>query len=228
LPEFKGLIFDFNGVLLWDNELHEAAWRIYSDRLRGFPLSLEEMHAHVHGRVNADIFAYLLGEPVAEDELERLAEEKESIYRELFLTAKDPPQLSPGAIELLDDLYDKRIPMAIATSSAEPNVSFYIHHLQLDRWFSPERLVYDQGSFPGKPAPDIYLEAADRLGLDPRDCIVIEDSLAGIQAAAAARVGWIVVLATEERHHILSTVPEVNELIQSLQAFDHRRVQGLR
>jgi HAD superfamily hydrolase (TIGR01509 family) len=228
LPEFKGLIFDFNGVLLWDNELHEAAWHIYSARLRGYPLALEEMHAHVHGRVNADIFAYLLGEPVAIDELERLAEEKESIYRELFLTAKEPPQLSPGAIELLDDLHDNRISMAIATSSSEPNVKFYVHHLQLDRWFPPERLVYDQGSFPGKPAPDIYLEAARRLGLHPRDCIVIEDSLAGIQSAGAAGVGWIIALGPEERHQVLSTVPEVNELIQSLQAFDTQRVQGLR
>jgi HAD superfamily hydrolase (TIGR01509 family) len=227
LPEFTGLIFDFNGVLLWDNELHEEAWRIYSARLRSFPLSLAEMHAHVHGRVNADIFAYLVGEPVAGSELLRLAEEKESIYRELFLTAKDTPRLSPGAIELLDELHEKRVPIAIATSSAKPNVKFYVHQLQLDRWFAPERLVYDQGLFPGKPAPDIYLEAAGRLGLQPEDCVVIEDSLAGIHAATAAGIGWIIALGPEERHHVLSAVPGVNEWIPSLQGFDRRRINGL-
>jgi HAD superfamily hydrolase (TIGR01509 family) len=226
LPEFAGLIFDFNGVLLWDNELHEEAWRIYSARLRGFPLSLAEMHAHVHGRVNADIFAYLVGKPVPETELPELAEEKESIYRELFLTAKVPPQLSPGAIELLDDLQEKNIPIAIATSSAEPNVKFYVHQLKLDRWFAPERLVYDQGLFPGKPAPDIYLEAARRLVLQPGNCIVIEDSLAGIHAAAAAGIGWIIALGPEARHPVLSAVPGVNELIHSLEGFDRRRING--
>jgi len=219
LPEFQGLIFDFNGVLLWDNELHETAWRRYSAHLRGTPLSDQEMREHVHGRVNADIFAYLLGKPVASADLPILAEAKESIYRELCLAAGDIFRLSPGAVELLDAMQNAGIPFAIATSSAEPNVRFYIDHLHLDRWFEPERLIYDRGLYPGKPAPYIYLEAAERLGMLPAECVVVEDSSAGIQAATAAGVGWLVALGPPGRHPELRTLPGVDEVIVDLHAF---------
>ena len=80
-PRLAGVIFDFNGVLFWDNPLHEEAWRQYSARLRGRPLDDQEMMAQVHGRVNRDIFTYVLGAPPTDEALARLAEEKEIIYR---------------------------------------------------------------------------------------------------------------------------------------------------
>lgn len=219
MPEYRGVIFDFNGVLLWDNDLHENAWRQYSARLRGRSLSAAEMATQVHGRVNADIFAYLLDRPVAGEELLALAEEKEVIYRDLCLSAGDRFRLSPGAVALLDELQRQAVPFAIATSSAEPNVRFYRQHLGLDRWFSRERLIYDRGLYPGKPAPDIYREAAGRLGCSPEQCIVVEDSMAGIRAAVAAGVGWVVALGPEAKHPELLAWPGVNEAIVDLSRF---------
>lgn len=226
MPKFKGLIFDFNGVLLWDNDLHEEAWRRYSTHLRGYPLRDDEMHDHVHGRVNADIFAYLLGRYVAGEELLALAEQKECIYRELCLAAGERFQLSPGTIDLFEDLRAQDVPYAIATSSAEPNVRFYIEHLCLDRWFTPDRIIYDLGRYPGKPAPDIYLEAAGRLGLKPGQCVVVEDSLAGIQAAAAAGIGWIVGLGLPARQAALRDMASVREVISALTEFRLSLVAG--
>ena len=70
----------------------------------------------------------------------------------------------------------------------------------MDRWFDPRRIVYDDGTFPGKPAPDIYLRAAERIGLSPSRCIVAEDARSGIEAARRAGAGIIVaVTSTTDR-----------------------------
>ncbi len=222
-----GVIFDFNGVLFWDNPLHEEAWRQYSARLRGRPLADQEMTEQVHGRVNRDIFAYVLSRMPADDELARLAEEKEIIYRRLCLEAGEAFRLSPGAVELLDHLAASDVPRAIATSSPWVNLSFYIEHLALGRWFAPDRLIYDRGHYPGKPAPDIYLEAAEALRLPPAACVVVEDSLAGIAAARAAGIGRIVALGPAERHGELVALPGVTDVVVDLSQFPRHLLAGV-
>ncbi len=215
---FDGVIFDFNGVLLWDNALHEEAWRRYSARLRGRAMSDEEMRHHVHGRVNRDIFTYLLGRPLSDGELSPLAEEKEVIYRELARAAPEY-RLSPGAVELLDYLAIRGIPRAIATSSPAVNVDFYVDTLELGRWFDPSHIIYDRGLYPGKPAPDIYLEAAERLALPPARCVVVEDSLAGIRSAHDAGSGAIVAIGPPAEHGALRALPGVSAVIADLGGF---------
>lgn len=213
-----GVIFDFNGVLLWDNALHEEAWRRYSTRLRGAPMSAEEMRHHVHGRVNHDIFTYLLGRPLSDDEVRPLAEEKEIIYRDLARAAP-AYHLSPGAVELLDYLAAHAVPRAIATSSPAVNVTFFVEMLELGRWFDPARIIYDRGLYPGKPAPDIYLEAAGRLALPPARCVVVEDSLAGIRSAHDAGSGAIVAIGPPAEHAALGVLPGVSAVIADLGGF---------
>lgn len=216
---FEGVIFDFNGVLLWDNHLHEEAWRRFSARLRGYPMTLREMQLAVHGRVNRDIFEHVLGRPVAEAELKLLSEEKETMYRQLALDAIDDYQLSPGAVDLLDFLVANDIKRAIATSSPRVNVEFFIHHLDLYRWFTPETIIYDRGLYPGKPAPDIYFEAADRLGGPPERFVVVEDAVAGIQSARDAGVGAIVAIGPAAEHEKLIALPGVTAVIETLGDF---------
>ena len=80
----------------------------------------------------------------------------------------------------------------MATCAPLTNVEFYWKHLGLGRWFDADNLVYGDGSFPGKPAPDIYLMAAKKLGLSPKECVVFEDGASGIRSAAAAGCGGIV------------------------------------
>ena len=213
-----GVIFDFNGVLLWDNALHEEAWRRYSARLRGVAMSDKEMRHYVHGRVNRDIFTYLLGRPLSDDELRPLADEKEVIYRDLARAAP-AYHLSPGAVELLDYLVTRDIPRAIATSSPAVNVAFYIETLDLGHWFDPAHIIYDRGHYPGKPAPDIYMEAADRLVLPPGRCVVVEDSLAGIRSAHDAGIGAIVAIGPPADHAALGVLPGVSAVIADLAAF---------
>ena len=164
---FQGIIFDFNGVLWWDGHLQAQSWRQFSAELRGWPLSAEELAVHVHGRNNGYTLEYLLGRPVVGEELRALTQQKETIYRQLCLDEGEAFKLSPGAEDLLDFLAARQIPRTIATASEKTNLGFFVAHLHLDRWFDVGLIVYDDGSRPGKPAPDIYLQAAQNLGLAP-------------------------------------------------------------
>jgi beta-phosphoglucomutase-like phosphatase (HAD superfamily) len=179
----QGIIFDLNGVLWWDGALQEQAWAQFSSALRGWPLSPGEMALHVHGRNNHYTLEYLLSRPLVQGEVERLSEEKEAIYRQLCLTQGAGFRLSSGAALLLDWLAACGVPRAIATASGKANVDFFREHLGLDRWFGVEMIVYDDGTLPGKPAPDLYWRAAQVLGLPPSGCVVVEDSLSGLEAA---------------------------------------------
>lgn len=217
--KFEGVIFDFNGVLMWDNHLHEEAWRYLSARMRGTEMTIEEMHAAVHGRTNRDIFEYLLERPLSDSELRPLMEEKEAIYRQLALDNLDTYYLAPGAVDLLDFLADKGIKRAIATSSPRVNVDFFIEHLHLLRWFTPETIIYDHGRYPGKPAPDIYLEAAEQLGGPPEWFVVVEDATAGIQAAHAAGAGAIIAVGPADFHDRLAALPGVTMVVEDMTGF---------
>ena len=211
-----GIIFDFNGVLLWDNHLHEYAWTQVSTSHRGTPFSAEEIEFHVHGRNNRHTLEYLMGRVLPENELVDLIDRKEAIYRRLCLSQPAGFHLSPGAICLLDALVEQNIPRTIATAAGRGNLDFYLEHLKLDRWFDPNLIVYDDGTRPGKPAPDMYLQSAANLGLDPDVCVVVEDSVSGIQAAQAAGIGCIFALGPASTHEQLRHLPGVSRTIETL------------
>jgi len=198
--KYKGIIFDFNGVLWFDSHLQEQVWRQMSIEIRGIPLSLEEITIHVHGRNNRHALEYLTGESLSVKEIENLTEKKEETYRRLCLAEGDRFTLSPGATELFEYLIAHRIPHTIATASEKTNLDFFINHLSLEKWFNRELIVYDDGSFPGKPSPDIYLRAARNIGLEPGVCVVVEDSVSGIEAAATAGIGCVIALGPDYFH----------------------------
>lgn len=132
-------------------------------------------------------------------------------------------QLSPYYVDELttapreiDIIASRRIPHTIATASEKTNVLFFFEHLQLDKWFDVEKVVYDDGTLPGKPAPDIYLRVAQKLGLNPNDCIVVEDAQSGIKSAESAGIGKIVALGPQERHTQLLQLKGVDEVISNL------------
>lgn len=220
MQRFNGIIFDFNGVLWWDTALQEQSWQAYARQLRGAPFTKAEMDKHMHGRPNNEVLEYLTGRHLDADEVSRMTEEKETIYRAMCLELGADFCLSPGAVELLDFLTRNAIPHTIATASEKHNVDFFVKHLRLDTWFAVEQIVYDDGTFPGKPEPDIYQRAAAKIGLPPAECIVIEDSLSGIEAARRAGIGHIVALCTSSPRDLLRSLPCVNQVLDSLEDFD--------
>ena len=182
------------------------------------------MAVHVHGRYNRHTLEHLTGRAVTGSELEELTEQKERIYRQLCLEQGPGFALSPGAVELLDFLREHGIPRTIATASGRANVDFFAEHLDLARWFEIDRCVYDDGSRPGKPAPDIYRQAARNLGLEPAGCVVVEDSRSGLQAAQAAGIGYIVALGPASTHSQLAQMEGVSQVVESLQQLPRERL----
>lgn len=214
--KLEGIIFDFNGVLWWDTHLQEIAWKRFSETIRGTPLSSEEIRTHVHGRNNRYTFEYLTGRSINGGELAQMIQQKESIYRQMCLDQGADFKLSPGAVELLDYLVEHDIPHTIATASEKTNLNFFVAHLHLERWFDLGKIVFDDGTRRGKPAPDFYLDAARELGLDPPSCIVVEDSDSGIEAARAAGIGHVVALGPSEAHERLGRLDGVNRVVIGL------------
>lgn len=201
---YNGIIFDFNGTLFWDSELHMEAWREFSRRLRGTPFSDEEMLKYMFGRTNEDIIAYAIGKRPSPALVEKFAVEKEQVYRDMCKRHPEIFKLAPFAEEFLNYLKESNIPRTIATMSEKDNVDFYIKEFHLEKWFDVEKIVYSDGIIPGKPAPDIYLIAAKRLGLDPKDCIVVEDAISGINSAKSAGIGKVVAIASMEKPEFYS------------------------
>jgi HAD superfamily hydrolase (TIGR01509 family) len=216
---FRSIIFDFNGVLLFDAALQVQSWQGVAKDLRGHEMTEEELRVHMHGRPNSYVLSFLAGRQFAGPELQELVQRKESFYRELWLKTPRNFVLSPGAESLLDELADKDIPRTIATSSEKTNLDFFIEHLHLEQWFDLTHIVYDDGFRPGKPAPDIYLAAARNLHLTPAECIVIEDAVSGIQAARAARIGYIVGIGAHETHRKRLARDGASSVIESLHRF---------
>ena len=214
--KFKGLIFDFNGVLLWDDQIQRDSWRAFANQLCQRSLTDDDIDIHIHGRNGQYTLEYLLGEPVDTQKSAELTEQKEAIYQKMCLNLDGDFKLSPGAPELLDNLVKHEIPITIATASCRNNVDFFVEHLNLKKWFEIEKIVFDDGKTLGKPAPDLYISAAKKLNLPPRTCVIIEDSRSGIQAAHAADAGWLVALGPVEAHHKLAKLPGVNQVITSL------------
>lgn len=188
----KAIIFDFNGTLFNDSALHEKAWILIAKKLREKPLEIAEFYENLQGRDNLQITSHLLGYQPETEVAEAIAEEKEALYRQICKSPDGVHTLAVGAESFLNTVQNAGIPIAIATGSYLPNVQFYFQFLGLGRWFSMDRVVFDDGTYPGKPAPDVYLKACKTIDVQPHECLVFEDSYAGVRSANAAGIGRII------------------------------------
>ena len=180
----------------------------------------EEMVKHMFGRTNELIIKYLIGRQPSPEMVEKYGDEKEELYRQMCLKDKEKFHLAKGAPEFLDYLKENHIPMTIATMSDKKNVDFYVKHFHIDKWFDMDKVVYSDGKIPGKPAPDIYIIAAQKLGLKPEECIVVEDALSGITAAKDAGIGKIIAICSEEPPELYKNIPAVTGIIKDFYEFD--------
>lgn len=206
--DIQGVVFDMDGTLLHNMPFHQEAFDTFAQR-HGLPLLTLETRKWMDGKRNRDIFPHLLDRPaMTVDEVEVLADEKESLYRLLStgrLTAL------PGLLRLLDLLAQRGIPVSLATSAPLANVTHTLAELGLS-----ERLatIARSDTVPrGKPFPDVFLEAARLMDADPTRCVAFEDAPAGIIAARDAGMTTIA-LATSYTPEILSeTVPPPHAIV---------------
>lgn len=191
---YRGILFDFNGTLFFDSSKHKEAWQIFLPERIGREVTEEEIRKNCLGQNNSEIMHRYFGADISDKEVERLAYEKEALYRSLCLKDTENLHLVKGAEEYFDHLKDLDVPFTIATGSEIENVKFYFETFRIGRWFSLEKMIWDDGKIPGKPAPDFYLRAAEKIGLDASDCVIFEDSAAGVQSALNANAHAVVQL----------------------------------
>ena len=182
----RGVVFDLNGTLVDDIRFHFDAWRALGAEL-GLAMD-EATFQSFNGQKNDDIFRKLLGRAVSPDEIAQLGGRKEETYRALY---RPHLALVPGALSLLSRLRAARIPVAIASSAPPENRAMVIDGLGLSPYV---QTVVAAEHLPGKPAPDVFLEAARQLGVPPAACLAFEDAENGVRSAAAA--GMLVVAIT--------------------------------
>ncbi|MBQ8340924.1 MAG: HAD family phosphatase [Clostridia bacterium] len=204
----RSVIFDFNGTLFADSDKHREGWKRFLAKY-GLDVDDEELRTHYLGRTNPYILKRVFGEDLAPELIAARTLEKEATYRDCCREDPDSFHLIEGATAFLDFLKENGVDFTIATGSEYSNVDFYFAEFDLGKWFDRSRVVLDDGTFPGKPAPDGYLRAAKVLGVEPADCVVFEDSISGVRAAHAAGIGKIVALCTEVSAERLLSYPGV-------------------
>lgn len=187
----KGILFDFNGTMFPDTPFHIAAWRRIIREFFGKEMDDAEYWSRFHGTPNVDILSILSGGAMPLAQRMEISDLKEVYYREECLRRPEAFHLAKGLPQLLDALCAKGVPMAIGTSVGLVNLEFYMPHLHVTDWIPMERIVYQDGTRPGKPDPAVFLEAARRIGVAPEDCVGFEDSLMGLRALRSAGTGRI-------------------------------------
>lgn len=192
------VIFDFNGTMLFDTPLQYQAWNMIAEQTIGKSIGIDTFLRTANGRSSAETVDIFWGKSLTKDEKQALISNKRQAYKHLCLTHPELFHLADGIPEVLDLLKKHNIPFTIATSSNPASVDFYYEKLELNRWFHREDIVCTDGSFRGKPAPDIYCAAAKTLHMNPENCIVIEDAVAGAYAARGAGIGYIVIIDPED------------------------------
>lgn len=222
--DIRAVVFDMDGLMLDTEPLYKVAWQRASAEL-GFDLDDE-------------LYAKFVGRPTVECERELVAQFGSAFPLDRFRTrwaelwhaavAAHGIQQKPGLLELLAVLEARELAIAVATSSEADYAAFSLRHAGLEGRFSV--IVTGDEVARGKPAPDIYLEAARRLQRDPAQCVALEDSEAGI--VSASRAGMVALLipdwarpsvtAAQAAFRVLASLNEAHAVIQGLVAQEHR------
>ena len=172
-----GAIFDWDGVVIDSSSHHEKSWERLAAET-GFFLPPDHFKRGF-GMKNTFIIPKLLKWAEAPDEVHRLSLRKEALYRELVVEHGITPL--PGVTKWLDELRRFGIPCAIGSSTERLNIDTILNILGIGHYFSA--IVSADDVSRGKPDPEVFLTAAQRIGRDPAQCVVFEDALVGIEAA---------------------------------------------
>ncbi len=183
-----GVIWDLDGTLADTEYTHFLAWQAIC-RKYGQVLTWETFKP-TFGLGNPDALRLLIAGDLTDDDVQRLSDEKEALFRDNAGALGS----MPGALELARHLHALSIPQAIGSSAPPENIPHVLGILEVSDLFEATVSRWDVER--GKPAPDIFLAAADKIGVPPMGCIVLEDAPAGIAAARAGGMHSIALVGT--------------------------------
>ncbi|MFF4139181.1 HAD family hydrolase [Streptomyces mirabilis] len=175
------VIFDNDGVLVDSEPISNTILAAYLTEL-GYPTSYEESIRDYMGSA-----MHRIHELVQERSGQRLPEDFDDVFHgRVFAAFERELQPVPGAVQVLEKLAADEVPYCVASSGSHERIRVGHRKTGLDRWFDDGRVFSSQDVGRGKPAPDLFLHAAERMGVAPERCVVVEDSPLGVRAANAA------------------------------------------
>jgi len=211
----RAVIWDMDGVIIDSAEEHRQAWQRLAHE-EGVRFSNADFWSTFGKR--DDYIITLVWGVQSPERLQALADRKEAYFRALIRDSAAP---LPGSIELLRGLHEAGFAQALASSAPVENIRLISDVLGLGHYLTA--LVSGETVAHGKPAPDIFLKAAGELGIVPTQCLVIEDAVAGVQAAHAAGMRCIAVAGDRD----LPGLREAELMVRSLTEVDAERVRSL-
>jgi beta-phosphoglucomutase family hydrolase len=208
-PDYGAVLFDLDGVLTPTAELHQQAWTELFERfLEEYvgpahePYTEADYLAYVDGKPRFDGVRSFLGsrdihlpegnrdEPPGSGSISALGNRKNEVFQELLRTNGIAPY--PGSLRLLDHLAGLGIPAAVVSSSRNAREVLAAARLT-DRFpVIADGVLAAERGIPGKPAPDLFLAAAERLGVAPDEAVVVEDAVSGVAAGRAGNFGLVI------------------------------------
>jgi len=190
--EPRAVIWDVDGTLVDTAELHFAAW-VRLAREMGRPFSRDDFAA-TFGRRNPEIIRFLFRQEFSDAEVLDIGERKETYYR---AAAEQGVRLLPGVREMLAGLHARGVQQAVGSSAPRRNLDLILRITDSRQYF--DAIVGMEDTQRGKPDPQVFLVAAEKLGVPPGRCVVFEDAVAGVEAAKAG--GMKCVAVTFVGHH---------------------------
>jgi len=205
----KTTLWGMDGIIADSNLLHFAAWQETFAK-RGAEFTREDF-AKLFGTGNDFIISNVLGRGLSEKDIEIVAQEKEDAFRQ---KAKGNIRPCPGVVWILDMVKKGNFKSALVSSAPKENLDLVIDELGLGGFFN--HIASGQSVSENEPSPQIYLLAAEKLGVEPNDCTVIENSVPGIRAAKTAGMKCLAVTNARPREEFW----EADKVVDSLEAVD--------
>ncbi|MFC2046683.1 HAD family hydrolase [Chloroflexota bacterium] len=214
--EAKAVIWDMDGVIADTAPYHFKAWQeVFQSRGVEFT---EADFRHTFGQRNDNIIRHSLGEQVSQNDMDVISKVKEKTFRELVKQNIKP---LPGAIKLIKSLHEHGFKVALASSAPVENIRLLTQSLSINNYF--QAIVSGRDVTEGKPSPQSFLLAAQRLGVEPKNCIVIEDAVAGVAACKRAGAYCIAVTNTHPRE----SLKEADLIVDTLEAVTLNDLEAL-
>ncbi|MDD5605492.1 MAG: tRNA (adenosine(37)-N6)-threonylcarbamoyltransferase complex dimerization subunit type 1 TsaB [Dehalococcoidales bacterium] len=211
----KAVIWDLDGVIVDSADYHLHAWQEAAKPLGiVFPA---DYFWKTFGTSNNSIVAGL-NLKLAPDEIKTMISTKESLFRQMITEGIKP---LPGAIDLIIGLKKRKISMAIASSAPLDNIRCILNTLGIRQYF--RALVGEDDVSQGKPDPEVFLKAAEKLGVSPDKCVVVEDAIQGVKAAKKARMACLAVAGTDSA----DSLKEADLVVMSLACINTDELLGL-
>ena len=202
----EAVLWDLDGVIADTGDYHYGAWQDVFGK-KGVTFTKEDFMRHF-GQRHDTIIKFALGDGLSPEEFDTVTEEKQQEYRRVVA---ENIRALPGAIELIKSLNNHNIKTAIASSAPVENIDIIIKGLKIQDSF--QAIAHGTEVDEGKPSPQIFQLAAGKLNVEPGNCVVIEDAIAGVTAAKTAGMKCVAVTNS----HPVDKLQKADLIVDSLE-----------